>query len=470
MAMLKEIFTNQNSLANSLQAAKNKIYMEVQNKKSKANIIELEKELNDIFYPPHATQISTEYLLELMASTTTEELVNIAENFDFTTSTGNYVASKEAMLPSTLQKAIDSAIKTEQVILERLTQENSVTSIEKLSNMSQQINQLAEQGKQIMKSPVLKEYFGQQYLYGESYTSAVQVVNALLSFSNAFAALNGLTQKEIGEIFEKALAKTNFVESGKAIMEQEIEKVWTGANSQIRGKIGPIEYTVEGDIRTKVKNGRRKTEILSPKDFTMTQKGMKITYKYDPSAPQQGKMDVQLHYNASNAQDYRVSAKRWSLGSGDLGETSIDAGLSRTAGDLSVVEAYKLAVLKPTKDQWKKPLPNWTAYELAHDLAQYAVKADIAMGIGQGDWSNKGGGGYANILVIDTSSHIVVRDLADIVEDKKLAKYDANTIENAARLRYNAIYPLKTGRTNAYLALMTSVLNQMKTTINLSVS
>jgi len=51
-----------------------------------------------------------------------------------------------------------------------------------------------------------------------------------------------------------------------------------------------------------------------------------------------------------------VSAKRWSRGFGDLGETSIDAGITRAAGQ-SVAEAYKFAVLTPNKDWLNNETP-----------------------------------------------------------------------------------------------------------------
>jgi hypothetical protein len=60
-------------------------------------------------------------------------------------------------------------------------------------------------------------------------------------------------------------------------------------------------------------------------------------------------MDVQLYYNEDNKSDYRISAKNWSNAKGDLGHTSIDAGMTRAVG-MSVMEAYKLAVLTPSVD------------------------------------------------------------------------------------------------------------------------
>ena len=68
------------------------------------------------------------------------------------------------------------------------------------------------------------------------------------------------------------------------------------------------------------------------KGFKIAKGNASYTYTYNPSSAKQGKMDVQLNYSSDSREDFRVSAKRWSNGSGDLGETSIDAGISRAAG------------------------------------------------------------------------------------------------------------------------------------------
>ena len=91
------------------------------------------------------------------------------------------------------------------------------------------------------------------------------------------------------------------------------------------------------------------------------------------------------------------------------------------------------------------------------------------MGLNQGKTAS--GAGYANVLVIDTGSAIKVRDLATIVTSAthQLNKYNPGMIENNANSIYNSMFNLTKGRTQSYLALMTSALNKMKVTINLSV-
>ena len=92
------------------------------------------------------------------------------------------------------------------------------------------------------------------------------------------------------------------------------------------------------------------------------------------------------------------------------------------------------------------------------------------MGLNQG--KSASGAGYANVLVVDTGSSIKVRSLADIVlsTTTNLSKYNPSIIESSAEGIYNSMTNLYKGRTQSYLALMTSTLNKMKVTINLSFS
>ena len=91
------------------------------------------------------------------------------------------------------------------------------------------------------------------------------------------------------------------------------------------------------------------------------------------------------------------------------------------------------------------------------------------MGLNQGKTDS--GAGYANVLVIDTGSSIKVRDLASIVlsTTNQLGKYNPADVESSANQIYNAMSKIAQGRTQSYLGLMTSTLNKMKVTINLSV-
>ena len=163
---------------------------------------------------------------------------------------------------------------------------------------------------------------------------------------------------------------------------------------------------------------------------------------------------------------YRISAKNWMHnGTGDLGSTNIFGGIARSVnGNMTVINAYKLAVLKPEEDQMDlnkdKALNNISAQD-AHDFAKMALKADVAMGLSQKT-------GYANVLVVNNGKEIKVYDLFDIVKNSNLAGYNIGTIEDAANKAYEKIESLIRDRTNTYLNLMTLALQKMKVTINLN--
>lgn len=279
------------------------------------------------------------------------------------------------------------------------------------------------------------------------------------------ATTDFISPQEAGILFEEALALTNFIDdSTDSFISEELrdisKKAQFGSQSISRGNSGLISYSISSNLIGK--------EQAKSKQFKLNKGNMSVTYSYNPSEARQGKMDVQLHYNASNKENYRVSAKRWIRGYGDLGETSIDAGITRAAGQ-SVAEAYKFAVLTPKKDWANNETPTYLAAQAAHDFAIIALKSDIAMGLNQG--KNASGAGYANVLVIDTGSSIKVRDLATMVIDNnyKLSRYNASDIEQTANNIYSSMLKIQTGRTQSYLGLMTSSLNKMKVTMNLSV-
>jgi hypothetical protein len=78
--------------------------------------------------------------------------------------------------------------------------------------------------------------------------------------------------------------------------------------------------------------------------------------------------------------------------------------------------------------------------------------------------------GYANVLVVNTGSAIVVKDLTSIVTNANLSGYSNEIIKNTALDAYDRIRQVASGRTVAYLGLMTSMLNKMKVTINMTVA
>lgn len=455
----------QKELTSILANASNEIKADIESKKSEANIHILESYLNKIFYPVGSTSISTEYLLDRTAKMTEDELLEIFNNFNFEDNTSGYTKNKKYIKSTTIDTLINSVQSSLQTIGNKISNLNSLVSESTLNDLKLKTEQLINQAKGIMDSAEMVELFGKkEYFSGEAYDSLIPIVNQLMAFSNILGKPDFVSPQEAGLLFEKALAKTNFIENAEdKVTDELLDQVLFGAESIRRGgknDTGLVSYFINVSDKD-LKN----TEDL--KGFKLSQGQMSISY--DPFSARQGKMDVQLFYNAENNKDYRISAKRWSNGYGDLGETSIDAGITRAAGQ-TVAEAYKYAVLKPSRD-WAEPkneVPAYIAYESAHQLAKLAISSDIAMGLNQGITAS--GAGYANLLVIDTGSAIKVKNLASIIESvcskNKLSGYEDSSIESTALQTYRRMANVQTGRSNTYLGLMTSALNKMKAIIN----
>lgn len=455
----------QQDLTTILANATNEIKANILNKKSEANIYALENYLNGIFYPTGNTQISTEYLLDRTAQASEAEILEVFNNFNFEDNTSGKMKNQQAINKTTVETLINSVEKNLEIISKKISNLESFTSEQMLEELRVKSEQLIVQAQKIVNSAEMIKMFGKEgFITGDSFQQLKPVINQLKAFSNVLSIPDFVTPQEAGLLFEKALAKVNFVELAEdQIVDEFLNQALFGAETIRRGgknDIGLVSYNINANIKE-----NQKQQGLTA--FTLSQGQMTISY--DPFSAKQGKMDVQLNYNVSNAEDYRISAKRWSRGYGDLGETSIDAGITRAAG-LSVAEAYKYAVLKPSAD-WAPPkneVPAYLAYEQAHRLAKIAISSDIAMGLNQGVTSS--GAGYANLLVIDTGSAIKVKNLADFIYDADeknvLSKYNASEIENSALQIYRKMARIQEGRSSTYLGLMTSVLNKMKVTIN----
>ena len=461
----------QTELTRILQRAKQSILDDIMWKKTGAKLGDLEKMLNGIFYPEEPTDFSSDYLTQLHKKAAEDEIIKVFENFNFENNKSGYHPENKPVNISALRQTINKAEK----VLEILSNVKSTTNIKKLQDLKSDINKVIEQGKDI-RDKVLDNITNRKYNPIEEVKddNILMLINQLKAIASLQSSVGIPSPQEAGIIFEQVLALTNIRDKfGNIIVDDTAKEYaknfWFGSRSIERGKSNnPISYSVSMEL---FENDEEKAK---KQGFKIEKKGMTCTYSYNPSAEKEGKMDVYLTYGPEIRYDQRVSAKRWERGRGDLGETSIDAGIHRAASvyqgfsGQTVAEAYKLAVLNPEKDWINEEVPKYQAVEEAHNFATLALKSDIAMGLNQGIVS---GAGYANILIVDTGSQIKVRDLAAIVISKnvvKLSGYKEKDIVLEANKIYNSMSGVKQHRTQSYLGLMTSVLNKMKVTINLS--
>lgn len=333
---------------------------------------------------------------------------------------------------------------------------SSRVSLEELKDTINKANNIFNQGK-ILVQQVENEYMltESSFMIGDSFLQAREIINAIRGLSIA-ANSNTLTLSQLGNEFEKSLAKINLMEEAENIVDEMLmEEQHKGSKTVSRGSGNLISYDVDisiDNINNLKKNGFK------------TQKGNAI-FTYNPFEKKQGKMDVQLNFqdNLGQSDTFRISAKRWTTDYGSFGTTSIDAGITRSGGQ-TVAEAYKLALLSPNFDSYGSPNATISSGYAAHDFAKAALKADIIMGLSQDE-------GYANTLVIDTGSKIIVRDISSLIEKENLTinNYLSSNLDSLALAKYKILNSQTTDRTSSYLGLMTNSLNKMKVSINTKV-
>lgn len=449
-------FQNQKYIHNALATAHSLLLKKVNAKKITENLKELEEFLNSLFYPQNSSnEFSRAYqkAQEFLLKDYDETIQNIFNNLDMDTfkskvQVGIKIDERKNFRRQTLINAISNA----QKYLQELSNMSSLDSSEKYLAIKQKIESLIETtNSKIDTLP--------NNLLIKSNNDIYYSLMTLSAFNKIFSSAKNISNKKAGDNFELALTRSiNNISDNETnkLLKSIVGSEQTGSNLLKRGidSIGNV-FSVNYSITNKDKILNENTN-----GFTFEEKNMYI--KYDPGSKKQGKMDVIFKTDeATGVPDFRISAKRWIHGSGDLGETSIDAGISREGG-ISVAEAYKLAVLTKVMGNAEK----------AHDFARLALVTDIAMGLNQGVQAE---GGYANILIIDTGKSIHVKSLADIVldiESKKrgLSGFNPTSIEEAANQTYDQVINFSSpGRSAAYFYKMTSTLNKMKVTINYSV-
>ena len=457
----------QQELSGILQAAKNNILEEVKSKRTNNNIQNLEDQLNNLFYPKGEGKNFSDFLNGIELTNKEDTLETIFNKFDFedkNTWENNY-QSKQYIKNTTLTKAIEDL----KNVISKIESTPNYINIETLSNALKQCSAYIEKGNEILKQEVTKFFGDKSYLSNSK--DAVEIINLANTLNKMINNPNRITNDDAGKIFERALARVNFIEQyGEDIIfndnkSLDLTNYHFGSKLVERGSGNLINFTIkanivnDNEILDKAKNKYNA-------NFKINEKNMEISYSYNPYEAKQGKMDVSIKLPAEKVEPYRISAKNWMHnGTGDLGNTNIFGGIARSVnGNMTVINAYKLAVLKPKEDQMdpnKDEVPNNISAQDAHDFAKMALKADVAMGLSQKT-------GYANVLVVNNGKEIKVYDLVNIVEKSNLAGYNEGTIEGEANNAYEKIESLIRDRTNTYLNLMTLALQKMKVTINLS--
>lgn len=456
---------SQQQLQNVLIQARRSIIKRAYKKQGAGNIKDLQATLNDIFYQSDNKFNYAQQLEENMSRISEKTLAEVVENFDFRSNYGEHYDSEHQIRTTTLV----NALRTIENIINELPGENNS---KKLLQKKNQLQQMLIKGRSYV-STIEAQYTDNQsygYILQKSDPRMFKEVRKIINQANALISLQQnktLTPSLLGFEFEKALAKIRLMEVAENmaydLVEEEFADQHTGTTPTQRGTYGgALSYTIS--------SSQMNHQKLEDQGFVI--ENGNATFTYNPFQNKQAKMDVKLYFNANTKKDaFRISAKRWTGHLGRFGETSIEAAINRSSDNRnhSIAEAYRLAVLVPNeiKDKMGNSLQaTLTANKQAHEFATMALKADIIMGLSQRE-------GYADVLVIDTGSEIIVKDIVDIILKNQaviLEGYNPIQIEKLASDTYRSIGGVINGRTKAYLANMASSLSKMKVAINIPVN
>lgn len=397
---------------------------------SKTKLEDLEKQLNELFYGKEDNLVKSHYneYLDWYLKAAEGTIKQKIDEHDF-----NKIDKFSEILESKTIKI--STLMNDIQYLENLINEG------KLANISN----IIEEAKEILTQEANKTFFGEKDYIELKEKNDIKIVNRVKALKNFLNQKNVKSQKDFGDFFEKALALVNVGIDG--MTQEDAEELIFGAINVKRGDI----TTVVQEIDKKFYN-----EKENP-GFEL--KDGRYVIKYNPSQKRQGKMDVLIKFDDNLNNGFRISAKNWSNGTGDLGTTNIEYGINRIGSQESVY-AYKYGLL----------LNDENKLNTVHDFAKLALKADIAMGLSQTYGENNGLGGYANVLVINDGKHIYVKDLRDIVYSAPLQGYDTSEISLEAQKIIKNMKNLRKRRSENYIGLITSYLFKVFVTINLNVN
>lgn len=463
MAFTLKVLDNnasQYELQRVLNVARQSILDEAKKRKTNGALEDLSQKLTKLYYPTEGSP-AIDYATQFSIGAE-ETLTKVFKEFNFENNkSGSFYTPSQKMWFQTLKKAVSMQ---ENII-------NKLTLMLSSKTNSAELNKILTEAKDIFtQGATLKDLVEQEYtstegvvLTGDVFLKARKIVNAIKGLSIVVNS-DTLTLSQLGNEFEKSLAKINLMKEAENIVDElMLESQHKGPQMVSRGNGGFVSYTID-------------TSIDDPS--IAKENGFKIqagnaTFTYNPFEKKQGKMDVQLYFENSlgdGLDAFRISAKRWTKEYGSFGTTSIDAGITRSSditkfGGQTVAEAYKLALLPPSSDQRGTPNASVYSSQSAHSFAKTALKADIIMGLSQRE-------GYANVLVVDTGAQIIVKDIPSLIEKEslKIENYNTTSIDGLALAKYRILGSQPINRTASYLGLMTSTLNKMKVSINTKVS
>lgn len=292
---------------------------------------------------------------------------------------------------------------------------------------------------------------------------AVQIIDAQFEAASQVGGIFG--PRDYGQILEWVLqafdASTEplIEEIGEDIIQKElIDKMTKTAGSDTTGKNG-LSVSINGikydtDYIKKPPKSGEVTISNGTESFSF-----KYTQGFKPDSDRQGKMDVNFTFNDEGTYvPFRISAKNWKTLDRDFGSTPLIYALLRTLGDESATE-YAFAMQDEKNDNVVKS---------SHQMAKYAIIADILMGYSQEN-------NYADTLLINdrAASRVIVVSLVDLmekiyskIEDQKIQGYNDDVIHNRMIILRQAVAKAKQSRSSMYKSLAYKYMQSVQTAVH----
>lgn len=381
--------------------------------KNTTSLTELEKNLNQIFYPKKGSDeyaAKREHILKKASENLNNKISDSLKSLD--------VLPMQELTEEDMVRAIQAeyeawshknSIQTKTLRDRRKRVQDALDKLEKNIEYSELQEKMRDYCDAI--DNLLKQYTGVDTINFREGDNLFKTINALDAVYKEISASHGLPAKTIGDILEIVLGYYSL---------QNIK-------SQTEGFIDDLTSVVTGDKKTSSKTeSRTQAETLQASASTKKviynfgRKERQFTIEVNPSyvdnKGRSQKMDVRLYLSDSSIEDtpLRVSAKNWANLDGDFGSTSMAYAITRSYNKAFGAKSTSLIDSKSLLSQTFYGLSGKTQYNLQdiHNLVKYSIAADILMGYSQSE-------GYADTIIINdrSESHLYVISIRKLMKN-----------------------------------------------------
>ena len=381
--------------------------------KNTTSLTELEKNLNQIFYPKKGSDEYATKRKEILESANKKLKNKISDSLKSLD-----VLPMQELTEEDMVKAIQAeyeawshknSIQTKTLRDRRKRIQDALDKLEK--NIEYSELQKKMQDYCVAVDNLLKEYTDVDTINLRAKDNLFETINNLDKAYKEISASHSLPAKTIGDILEIVLGYYSL---------QNIK-------SQTEGFIDDLTSVVTGDKKTSSKTeSRTQVENLQASESTKKtiynfgRKERQFTIEVNPSyvdnKGRSQKMDVRLYLSNSSIEDtpLRVSAKNWASLDGDFGSTSMAYAITRSYNKAFGLKSTSLIDSKSLLSQTFYGLSGKTQYNLQdiHNLVKYSIAADILMGYSQSE-------GYADTIIINdrSASHLYVVSIRKLMQN-----------------------------------------------------